>query len=384
MRICHITPHLPPDQAANALLPFHLGGWARDAGHEATYLAHPPRWSSETPALPGPVTRIPWRDRGRAPWPVHKLRGIGQALRIARSVDPVVRGADLVHLHSNGLLIEIGALLARRHRKPTVLTLYGTDIWQYRRRRPVDLYTRAYNDARQVTFYSERLRRHAAAAGLRQDHAVVIYPPVAEAFSPHDAEKRREARAALDLHASHVLLNVKRLHPLAGQHYAIDALADIVRAHRDVELVFCGAGPLRQQLETQARERGVQRHVRFAGLIDNLALSTYYAAADVFLLPSLLEAAPTVAFEALASGTPVISSDNPGGLELQELFGDDVTLVPRKDARALAHAVIAFLNDKKRARDSTRERIERDLRPPAVARRFHALYDSLLSGSWQA
>ena len=25
MRICHITPHLPPDQAANALLPYHLG-----------------------------------------------------------------------------------------------------------------------------------------------------------------------------------------------------------------------------------------------------------------------------------------------------------------------------------------------------------------------
>ena len=43
MRICHITPHLPPDQAANALLPYHLGLWAREAGDEPVYIAHPSR-----------------------------------------------------------------------------------------------------------------------------------------------------------------------------------------------------------------------------------------------------------------------------------------------------------------------------------------------------
>ena len=42
MRICHVTPHLPPDQAANALLPFHLGCWARDAGDDPFFIAHPP------------------------------------------------------------------------------------------------------------------------------------------------------------------------------------------------------------------------------------------------------------------------------------------------------------------------------------------------------
>ena len=379
MRICHVTPHLPPDQAANALLPLHLGRGARDAGHETTYVAHPARSSSAARDLPGPVTWIPWRDRGAAPWPVHRLRGVRQALRIVRRADPVVRRADLVHLHSNGLLIEIVAQLARRHGKPTVLTLYGTDIWHYRRRRPIDLFTRAYNEAARVTFYSERLRQHARERGLRQDHAIVIYPPVAAAFSWSDAERQRQARSALGLDVPHVLLNVKRLHPLAGQRYAIEALADIVRTHADVQLVICGAGPLRPELEARARELGVADHVRFAGLVDNDALAAYYAAADVFLLPSLLEAAPTVAFEALAAGTPVISTNNPGGLELRELFDDDVTVVPREDARSLACAVVAFLNGKRRTSRSTREIIERDLRPSTVSRRFQALYDRLLA-----
>ena len=39
MRISHVTTHLPPDQAANALLPVHLGAWSREAGDTVTYIA---------------------------------------------------------------------------------------------------------------------------------------------------------------------------------------------------------------------------------------------------------------------------------------------------------------------------------------------------------
>ena len=42
MRIVHVTPHLPPDQAANALLPFQLGEWAAARGDSVHYVAHPP------------------------------------------------------------------------------------------------------------------------------------------------------------------------------------------------------------------------------------------------------------------------------------------------------------------------------------------------------
>ena len=72
-------------------------------------------------------------------------------------------------------------------------------------------------------------------------------------------------------------------------------------------------------------------------------MAVYNRAADLFVLPSRLEACPTVALEALACGTPVVSSDNPGGVELHGLFGDDVAVVPREDPGRLAGAIVAAL-----------------------------------------
>src|SRR5512136_2049540 len=109
MRICHVTPHLPPDQAANALLPFHLGQWARSRGDEVTYLAHPPRAAAEAgrpplPAvdLPGPVTWIAPRSRERTFARALRIGGLAAAARVAREIRPAIAAADLVHVHSNG------------------------------------------------------------------------------------------------------------------------------------------------------------------------------------------------------------------------------------------------------------------------------------------
>ena len=114
-----------------------------------------------------------------------------------------------------------------------------------------------------------------------------------------------------------------------------------------------------------ARSAGVERHVSFAGLVDNARVARYCAAADLFVLPSLLEALPTVAVEALACGTPVISTDNPGGLELNDLFGDDVAIVPRRAAGCRwPRAIVAVPAATSGARiTSTRRPIERMFRP---------------------
>jgi glycosyltransferase involved in cell wall biosynthesis len=122
----------------------------------------------------------------------------------------------------------------------------------------------------------------------------------------------------------------------------------------------------------------VERHVTFAGLIENQVVARYVAAADLFVLPSLLEALPTVAVEALACGTPVVSTDNPGGLELNDLFGPDVAIVPREQPLQLARAVAHSLEHKRRTLGGTRDAIERDFRSAAVAARYQALYESLL------
>jgi glycosyltransferase involved in cell wall biosynthesis len=116
-------------------------------------------------------------------------------------------------------------------------------------------------------------------------------------------------------------------------------------------------------------------------LVDNATVATYCAAADLFVLPSLLEALPTVAVEALASGTPVVSTDNPGGLELNAIFGTDVAIVPREQPAALAAAIGGFLDRKRRTSAATRAIIERDFRAAAVAARYRHLYQEAMAKS---
>jgi glycosyltransferase involved in cell wall biosynthesis len=376
MRILHVTPHLPPDQAANALLPWQLGQWAHEAGDEVAYAAHPPRAGGSAP-LAGPVTWIPRRpggfvDRGL------RLGSVAAAWRIWRAVGPLVDRADVVHVHSNGLLAELAVLLARRRGRPVVLTLYGTEIWHYAPKRfGPDLFTRAYAAASAVTFYSDRLMSRAHAVGLGRRGASVIYPPVSAAFRWHDEDAMAAERSGLAIASRHVLVNVKRLHPLAGQRHLIEAMNEIIRDFPDTRLVICGTGPLLDELRTVARSAGVERHVTFAGLVDNAIVAQYCAAADVFVLPSLLEALPTVAVEALACGTPVVSTDNPGGLELNDVFGPDVTIVPREQPMALAHAITHFLRHKRRTMKGTRETVEREFRPDAVAAKYRAVYEQV-------
>lgn len=377
MRICHVTPHLPPDQAANALLPHHLGTWAREAGADVCYLAHPPR-AGEPGPQPGPVVWVPARhDRPGAPG---RNRGasLARAVGLLKRALPVVARVDLVHVHSNGLLAETAALAAALARKPVVLTLYGTEVWHYAPRR-VDPFRRAYRQAARVTFYSRRLLERAVELGLWRTGLEVVYPPAAGTFTWHDAAAQARARAALGLGAANLLVNVKRLHPLAGQDILIRALPAVLSAHPDTCLVLCGTGPLRADLERLAGDLGVAMHVRFAGLVDNAVVARHCAAADLFVLPSRLEACPTVAVEALASGTPVVSTDNPGGLELHELFGEDVEVVRGEDPAALAGAVIARLAAKRRTRAATAAAIEREFRPGVVWQRFRRIYDEAQS-----
>ena len=378
MRICHVTPHLPPDQAANALLPFHLGCWAREAGDDPVFIAHPPRLAptgAAAPALPGPVTFVPsYRAKSRVARAL-KIGSAAAAWRIGRIAAPLIASADLVHVHSNGLLAEYCAKLAVRAGKPVVLTLYGTEIWHYRPRRfGPDLFTAAYRSASAVTFYSRGLLDFAVELGLDRPGLHVVYPPIANEFLAADRDSQRAARAQLGITARHLLLNVKRLHPLAGQRFLIEAMPAIVAAHPDTTLVVCGTGTLAEELAATVRRLGVERHVRLAGLVDNATVAVYNRAADLFVLPSLLEACPTVALEALACGTPVISSDNPGGVELHGLFGDDVEVVPRESPGALADAVIAALTEPRRTRGATSDTLEREFRPKAVASNYYRIY----------
>ena len=167
MRICHVSPHLPPDQAANALLPAQLGRWMAARGDAISFVAHEAGQTRPDSTAGGtdlPVRWIP-RRRSRSLRRLLKLDAWGVVRSVNRALEDVASAADLLHLHSNGLIIEAAAAWARRRRKPYILTLYGTEIWHYKRRRPIDPFTRAYFGASRIAFYSRGLLERAKVVG---------------------------------------------------------------------------------------------------------------------------------------------------------------------------------------------------------------------------
>jgi glycosyltransferase involved in cell wall biosynthesis len=177
-----------------------------------------------------------------------------------------------------------------------------------------------------------------------------------------------------------LLINVKRLHPLAGQRFLVEAMSEVLRHVPDAQVWIAGEGESRVELETLIADRNLGASVRLLGLVDNHELPRYYAAADLFILPSLLEAFPTVAAEALACGTPVVTADHPGGREIKELFPKDVRVVRRADPSALAEEILAALCQPQRSSSETLNRIEAEFRPDAAVEKYLSLYRQATAG----
>ncbi len=112
-----------------------------------------------------------------------------------------------------------------------------------------------------------------------------------------------------------------------GFRHAITAMHEV-----DGELWIAGDGPLRAELERLAAPLGGR--VRFLGQVSELA--PLFAAAEVFVHPSVEEAAGSVLIEAMAAGIPVVATTAGGQ---SELVGEAGILVPPADPGALAEAL---------------------------------------------
>jgi glycosyltransferase involved in cell wall biosynthesis len=108
-------------------------------------------------------------------------------------------------------------------------------------------------------------------------------------------------------------------------------------------LVILGRGNKKKELKSLAERYGVRDEVRFPGFVDNPY--KYMKHADVFALSSKREGLPTVLIEAMACGTPVVSTDCPSGpAEILE-HGKWGHLVPVGEPDKLCVAIDNTLDD---------------------------------------
>jgi glycosyltransferase involved in cell wall biosynthesis len=118
----------------------------------------------------------------------------------------------------------------------------------------------------------------------------------------------------------------------------LDVLLDAYKRLRDASLVLVGDGDEEPRLrERVARER--IENVVFAGFRHREELPAIYAAADVFVFPTLGDPYGLVVDEALAAGLPVVATDATGEIALRVRDGENGLIVAAGDPNALAAAM---------------------------------------------
>jgi glycosyltransferase involved in cell wall biosynthesis len=175
----------------------------------------------------------------------------------------------------------------------------------------------------------------AAFANLPRNRIKAINNPV---VTP---ELRRLAKQPLDdpwfgADQPPVVLAVGRLAPQKDFETLVAAFA-LLRKQREARLIILGEGPERQSLETQIASLGLTDDVRLPGFADNPY--AYMANAGLLVLSSRWEGSPNVLAEALACGTPAVSTDCPSGPRETLLDGRLGHIVPMGDAEKLAEAM---------------------------------------------
>lgn len=153
--------------------------------------------------------------------------------------------------------------------------------------------------------------------------------------------RRSSLREQWRLSDAPLVLFAGRLLRFKGADVLLRAFATAIR-HCPAQLAIIGDGPEAENLQQQCAALGLREAVRFVGFVEPERMSEWYAAADLFVLPSS-ETWGVVVLEALASGVPVIVTDEVGchpDIVCNQRVGD---VVPARDPDRLAEALVGRL-----------------------------------------
>lgn len=220
---------------------------------------------------------------------------------------------DLIDSHFAYPSGSAAVMLGQRFGKPVVITCRGADIAVYPNQRFLgDRVRYALRNADQLVALSQEMRGRMIALGADDTRITTI--PNGVDLTKFDSIERNEARTKLGLPLDRpIILSVGYRLELKGFHILVDALAELRKTYPNAMVAIVGgqarwAPDYLPEISQRIQEHRLEGHVILAGTRPQEELKYWNSAADLCCILSSREGSPNVMMEALACGTPLIST----------------------------------------------------------------------------
>ena len=334
----------------DVLAPHHAGAARREEidgiqVHRFRYVL-PERWQTLCygAGIPTNLKNSAW---AKAQLPLFLFAMFPHTVRLARK-------SDLIHAHwsLSGL---VGVLVGKLLRKPVVLMMHGAEVYvlkgnpllKYIIEESDYLLCNSHYTLSSILEIAEPQAYQVISPGTDTGRFRPDVP--ATLFTEREPEIPRDRP---------LIFALGKFIERKGFSYLIDALA-LLDEEPAPFLMIGGRGPLKGQLQRQVEALGLTDRVKFLDYIPDEAIPAYYGAADVFVLPSVVdsrddtEGLGVVLLEAMACETPCVASGVGGILDVVK-DGVNGFLVEPADAPALAEAIGRLIED-----DALRQKLGR-------------------------
>ncbi len=372
LRLLMITASFSPAEGGSKTVVLETSRRLAKRGHEVYVLTgkHFPDWANQEDLEGIHVVR----------YSVNSTNGISyyvsSIFNAKRTFEKLIKKKyfDLIHFHIT--LPSIGILLSRKASEiPKIHTYHGSWCQEFRlesqarasRYRNVkrDLYmayakslyhpmrlmqrmvVRKSSKTIVLSEYSKETLLRDLSPGISPSRITLIPGGVdAGRFKPPANKLKIKEELGLDPQ-KFTLFTVRRLVPRMGLEKLIHAMKILVERFEGIHLIIGGRGILESPLKRLVRSLRLKKYVAFTGYIDEEKLPLYYQAADIFVLPTKdLEGFGLVTIEALACGTPVLSTPIGASLEILEKFDEDFLFLGT-DAQSMAKKILEFISSHK-------------------------------------
>lgn len=258
--------------------------------------------------------------------------------RLRRLVDEL--RPDIVQTHSvkSHFLMRLSGLSKRypwvafHHgytRPDRKMELYNTlDRWSLRR-------------AHRVVTVTTAFKQELMDAGVLPDQISIAHNAISSEWGSRErVDQARVGAIRAGLGQAKLILSVGRLSREKAHEDLLRSMASLLQRRPDLlwRVVIVGEGPERSRLESLAA--WMQERVLLVGRDSDI--EPYFAAADVFVLPSHSEGSPNVLLEAMAARVPIVAT-RVGGVPEIVTSGEHALLVPAGDTEALGAAIARIL-----------------------------------------